>query len=504
MNSQEQINPTPLSESPAHIIFAIADIKFTPDSKVIILELARGIMSGFKGHDCLYPDQPIMEKLENTLIEMLEIPFFCNSIPGTNHIDDKKLPLFLELIHSSDQASAPSYKLSDYKGIYLGRETQMVNTDVLVMDHSPVWHVVSENKYLTDKLFKDSQLSDYRPRCKVYPLRYKKNLAENIKESIPGTRYVLKVPDLSCGKGVFIVNADELDNILKLLLYDDETLIKSTLNVMGAELLISGQSPTKILSDQTMLLKQVQEWRATDSKLFLVEEYCQSKILEVENKKYDPTMRVAFVITVDQGKTKFVPLSCYWKLPKKPLGEGTLREQTLSHIEKNTVCSAKVDLTDQDAVYEQLNRCLPQIFLNMLLWDMPKIIKQIRMSPEEHNQEADALLVNYSYALIRLHLTENVLNLPKEIKNKTSAYFRVKGLVYAKNHQHEKAIQKFTKCISKNPYSQFGFFNRAQSYIELSNRENALSDLEKAKELGLDERKIEVELNRANSLFGSK
>ncbi len=496
-----------LLELPAHIIFAIADIKFTSDAKVKILEFGRGIMSGFTGHDCLYPDEPIMKKLENTLINTLKIPILYNGMPGMDYIDDKNLPLFLKLIHSSNEAINPSNKLSDYKGIYLGRETQKVNADVLVMDNSPAWHVVSENKYLTDMLFKNSKLTDYRPRCETYPLRYEKDLAENIKKSMPGTKYVLKAPDLCGGAGVFVVNADELDDTLKLLLSENEGLLKEVFNKIAVKLLISNHSKTEVIFKQNLLADQIQKWRATGSKLFLVEEYCSSKPLEVINKKYDPTMRVVFIVTVDQRKAKFIPLSCYWKLPKNPLGEGTLRDQTVSYIntQKNNVCSAKVSVSDQKIVYGQLNKCMPEFFLNMLLWDMPKIIEQIRNLPEKNNQmQADILLLSYLYGLIKFNLSVEALDLIKEIKNKTSVYYHVKGSAYAKEHNHEKAIQKFTKCINQNPLSQLGFFNRAQSYIETNNTQNALSDLQKAKELGLDERKIEVELDRATNIFGKK
>lgn len=58
---------------------------------------------------------------------MLKIPIFCNSIPGINYIDDKKLPLFLELIGSSKKATIPYHNLSNYKGIYLEPETQAVS-----------------------------------------------------------------------------------------------------------------------------------------------------------------------------------------------------------------------------------------------------------------------------------------------------------------------------------------------------------------------------------------
>lgn len=63
-------------------------------------------------------------------------------------------------------------------------------------------------------------------------------------------------------------------------------------------------------------------------------------------KKYDTTMRIAFIVAIDDSVARFLPLVSFWDLPAKPMSEGQLREHTISHIKFGKIITVDASAAD--------------------------------------------------------------------------------------------------------------------------------------------------------------
>ncbi|NDD55503.1 hypothetical protein EBZ39_16840, partial [bacterium] len=108
-------------------------------------------------------------------------------------------------------------------------------------------------------------------------------------------------------------------------------------------------------------------WIKDGSPSLIVEAFAPSKPLEAFGKLYDPTLRMAFVMSNLHGRMSLTYVGSYWKLPEKSLQEaGTMIEKHKSAITRNHACSYKVADEDFSAVAEQLNQLLPSLYEEML------------------------------------------------------------------------------------------------------------------------------------------
>lgn len=457
-----------LLELPAHAIFAVVDIKLTDDNKIKILELGAGANSGLDGFSKVYPEkEPITS---SHAMGKIMPSFSC-----VEWDEYSKTEAFKRLKTSKHSPRGLSY----YKAICTHKNSEnkfrQLPPEILVMDKSPEWYMVARNKHLMHEIFSE-ELLVYRPRSKVYSQRYDFNLANDIKTSIPATKYVLKLPHLSKGNGVFIVRAEDLDITLQMLLNEKESMCEAKLSELGFS-----------VEESQSITQYGEVWRMLNPGLFLVEEYCQSKIVQHEKKKYDPTMRVVFTITVDEGQAKFIPLGFFWKFPPKPLGEGHLREQTISESTPDTKF-ARVEKHDENAVYKQLNNCLPNIFLRMLvLLDVPKISRKF------DSKYRNILLHYYARALSIFNRSKEALITIKAVE-KTDEYYFQKGVIYSNLANYEKAIEKFNKLIEKESnFSGLTFFHRGKALMALNKDSQAINDFKRAGELGVDKNMLREE-----------
>lgn len=344
-------------------------------------------------------------------------------------------------------------------------------------------------------------LETFRPTCMLLPLRYETNLAERIKTTIKSNKVVLKVPDQSEGKGVIVIGKDQLEALLPLLLYSDTTDFEK--KIIGyADKQLKTALTLQYVAQNSLNLDKIREmgrmiaqWRKTNSSVFLVEEYCTSKPLSIAGKTYDSTMRVAFVIKTEGETNTFIPLGCYWKLPEKPLGEGELREHSISQVNSNPNSSAKVSNEDRDKVYSELNKCLPAIFTNLLVLDMHRHIQTLLQSTDKQNQdEAANLSLQYANSLARLNRFEEARQIFKSFKKQTLAknidYYHQKGIYHFLQGNDAQALTKFGKVIASRPNHNSAFFRRAEVYIKLKRFKEAAEDLKSAEKCGFDAKRI--------------
>jgi hypothetical protein len=143
-----------------------------------------------------------------------------------------------------------------------------------------------------------------------------------------------------------MVDAEHLDEMLKKILTQKLTE-KTTISCNGYT-----------YTDEAYTF-----WNTYKESHFLVEEMVLSKPLVVDQKIYDPTMRVIFMLHYFNGAIKIDYLASYWKLPSKSLSEeGTLTERHKS------VGIIPVETTEQDkaTVYAAFDKLLPYAYKKII------------------------------------------------------------------------------------------------------------------------------------------
>jgi hypothetical protein len=183
----------------------------------------------------------------------------------------------------------------------------------------PYWR----DKFKMNALFDHSdELKQYKAEWRLYPKTYDSLLSGRIQEELPSEFYVIKPRSETLGNGVIVVAQSDLDSVLKMILDPSSDLERH---------------PDKKYS----------YWQKNRNDTFLIEKYYESdplhfrlpleeKILAAPKRReagyhYDATMRMAFILQYDGGKTTYHSLGAFWKLPSKALEEeGTLNEKRIA------------------------------------------------------------------------------------------------------------------------------------------------------------------------------
>jgi hypothetical protein len=226
-------------------------------------------------------------------------------------------------------------------------ELRKRHKNILVMNAASAPFV--NNKYTTAVLFAgDEELQNFRPRSLLCKKSYSPDLAASIQRKIPAKRYVIKPLDAFKGCGVIMVEADQLDVILRTILTRSQAMPKDfTVHYNGYS-----------YTDRTYSY-----WRDYRLPHFIVEEFCESKILIHEGKSYDPTMRVVFVLRYFNQAVQLDYLAAYWKLPLKSLDEvGSLTEKYKSV----GIIPLDTSPEEREVVYGQLDKLLLPLYHKMI------------------------------------------------------------------------------------------------------------------------------------------
>lgn len=242
-------------------------------------------------------------------------------------------------------------KINDYAGIlaYAGnrnflRYKMLKNSFPNIIFVNDFDHLFLRNKDKIHEFFNCDELTDLRPRWKVYPHNYTPDLAQKIKTEIPATHYVIKPSIGRKAQGVFMVEKEQLDQALKTILQKN-----------------SRQSNSEY---------KINDWgKTTHQTTFIVEEYIPSKTIFFEGKPYDPTLRAAFVVYYEQEKITATLFSCFWKKPPCSLDDnGSLTDK---HITKSMVgCSTpgqEVEPQDMEKLQKLFHVIIPAIYEKMVL-----------------------------------------------------------------------------------------------------------------------------------------
>jgi hypothetical protein len=214
---------------------------------------------------------------------------------------------------------------------------------------------VVSKKAPSNRLFEEPEIENYKPKFKTYSTKgYSPELAKKIRKDFNGSKmFVIKPPNSARGHGVIMVEEENLDFELELI-FSNKKL------------------PEKYKNDPAYTY-----WKKRIGKMnfFIVEEFAWSKIIEVEGKSYDATMRVPFLIMHDSflKQIKLVFLGAFWKLPYKSLGEkGSITDEHKSdsrpfvEVKGKSPWGAVVEQEDLDTVKALLVHVLPKVYIKML------------------------------------------------------------------------------------------------------------------------------------------
>ncbi len=445
----------------AKVSFACVDLKFTKDDQIKILEFGRGMSSGLEGIDHLTPDFTSLQRLGCTALNEELPPMFFNGRPGFNIVprQDTITPIFASLSAPIENMNISD--LSQYLFIYGGVELRVPPHNICRMDDANLSYALAR-KNLIHEACVEAGFEDYRPKTMLINRQYTPTLADEIKRTIPGHKYVIKAPDVENGRGVIIATASDLDEHLKRILSSDLVGLFSML--AGGEL--------------SELYKSFFE---SDSDQFIIEEYSSSKPVSRGINLYDATMRVAFLYVRDKQESRCIPFAAYWKLPPQPINNSaaSLRERTVSSFRDQRVDSLALTEADQHRVYAVLKDIIPGIFNTIITTNYIDRIKEIpRFSPrliQKYGQDAQwvsyanylALQGNFELAMFCLKQVNQNFVFPDNIEHFTGVACFTKGDVRAAINHFEIAERQLPNGM---PNRHFRLF---LAYLEIGDEARA-------------------------------
>ncbi len=358
--------PTRAAEKyPVDVCYMVADLKYNAQQGVKICEIQQATLSLFNGDKFRSPEE---DSIHQALLRTLSV-YNKNGWVVADSLADKKLvaalansptwhaPQDIVALFSDDdfkqrakQRPADPYDLASYQGfLYFSWSQLQVIYDfeerlpgMVVMDKSsfPLWI----DKYRMTRLFaEDELLAGLKPKWGNYKKRYTKNLATKIACDLACDTFVIKPRGNFMGKGVIITQKQDLDEVLRYIITKEGPLAEREDSAYAA-------------------------WKNDAFDSFIVEEFIASdpiKLPHLENKAYQPTMRVAFVLVYNKGRHEVHFLGEYWKTPELSIDE----PGDFMHKNKD-ICEPPyylaVDAQTRQTVQDSLRTALPLLHRRML------------------------------------------------------------------------------------------------------------------------------------------
>lgn len=357
------------------ICFMIADLKYNSKQGVKICEIQHGSLSAFNGDEFLNPGEKSIPK---QLLKFLSL-YNKHGWVISNGITDKNLvsafthshlwkssPNITSLIlnhHFTQQVNKPApdiYDLSSYQGLLYIKWPQLRTMydfekkfpGIVIVDRSsfPFW----ADKYKMTQLFEqDEILAALKPKWGHYKKYYTPELASQIANDLQCDIFVIKPRGEFLGKGVIITHKQYLDEILSYIITKEGPLAENEDPAYNA-------------------------WKNDPFDSFIVEEFIESDPITVphlENRTYQPTMRVAFLLVYNKKSYRVHFLGEYWKIPSVALDqEGDFMEKNKTFGECPYYCA--VDKKTAQLVRNELSIALPILHKKMMEFcpDSPEII----------------------------------------------------------------------------------------------------------------------------------
>jgi len=352
-------------EYPVDVCYMVADLKYNARQGVKICEIQQACLSLFNGDTFRNVEE---ESIHKELLRTLSL-YNRNGWIVANTVVDKNLvstltaspfwrsPKDIVALFSDQnfmkQAREPVediYDLLSYQGfLYINWSQLYVISDfekrfpgMIVMDKSsfPFWI----DKYRMTQLFaEDKLLSTFKPRWGNYKKIYIKDLAAKIADDLQCDIFVIKPRGEFLGKGVIITQKQNLDEVLSYIITKEGKLAESDDPAYTA-------------------------WKYDPFDSFIVEEFVASDPIEIphlENKVYQPTMRVAFLLVYNKHGHHVHFLGAYWKTPLISIDEeGDLMQKNKDICKPPYYCA--VDPKIMQSVQNELRVALPLLHGKML------------------------------------------------------------------------------------------------------------------------------------------
>lgn len=351
---------------PVDVCYMVADLKYNARDGVKICEIQQATLSLFNGDT--YRELPEEQSIHQELVRTLSAYNKTGWVVGDG-IADKKLVAALgesppwrnrtnlialfsdkDFLARSKTPPKDIHDLSTYQGLlYISWAQLSAIYDfedrlpgVVAIDRSSfaVWI----DKYRMSRLFaEDAELATIKPKWGNYKKVYRKTLAAKIADELGGDTFVIKPRGNFLGKGVILVQKKDLDQTVRYIITKKGPLSKRTESAYTA-------------------------WKHDKFDSFLVEQFITSDPIRLphkENKRYQPTMRVAFVLTYNKGKHHVHFLGSYWKTPEVSLDdEGNFMDKNKDICEPPYYLA--VDDKTMQRVHAKLSATLPILHAKML------------------------------------------------------------------------------------------------------------------------------------------
>lgn len=350
---------------PVDVCYMVADLKYNARQGVKICEIQQASLSLFNGDTYR---NPLEDSIHTELLRVLST-YNKNGWVLSEGLADKNLiaalasapswenpkdlvQLFSDITfrEKSKQAVADPYDIASYQGFLYTSWTQLsVIADfetripgMVIMDKSsfPFW----VDKYLMTELFAgDEQLSTFKPKWGNYKKVYTKALASKIASDLGCGTFVIKPRGEFMGKGVIIVTLQDLDEVLRYIITKEGALASVEDVAYSA-------------------------WQNDTFDTFIVEEFVASDLIRLphmENKTYQPTMRVAFLLTYNKKEHGVHFLGEYWKTPEVSIDdEGDFMAKNKDICEPPYYLA--VDPKTIQTVHDALRTSLPLLHAKMM------------------------------------------------------------------------------------------------------------------------------------------
>jgi hypothetical protein len=295
------------------------------------------------------------------------------------YIGNKKISIIQELLRSQGKVFSTLSEFSDYydtscvskkikntkigncRGILVMNQRMPYQERRKFLQEHPEILVVNSNtkrftgkKYLFELMSKNVAFRDAMPYWGLYKKEYSPMLATQLIQEIPADFYIIKPMAGVLSKGVLMVAKEDLDTYLKLIIDDTEK--------------ISAQEYANLVY-----------WKEDKGQSFFIQAYAPSKKITYQGKTYDPTMRVIFFLSHDDGLLSINVAAGFWKIPPQPLdAQVALTEK---HITRPFLgrffTGILVNPKDFNHIKKLLHKMLPPIYLKMLESGSQSLSKRI-------------------------------------------------------------------------------------------------------------------------------
>ena len=222
-------------------------------------------------------------------------------------------------------------------------------------------------------------------------------------------------------------------------------------------------------------------WLASSRPYFLAEEYIPGKIIEHDQKRYNPTMRVMGLIMRSGGEVKALPFACYWKNPPSPITDGNPSpENAISSYKDGVFPSAPVAQEDKNIVFNALGGILPDIFQDIYAFEAYAFVSQLPTESVNQKKEKEISCLQLSKCYSQFGepiVAQHLLNLCEGFAQDKARWHFEQGCLNQNFNKHEDAVKSFSKALLIGPTLNNVQYLRARSYYALGKREEAIQDV---------------------------